>query len=481
MVSRTGWKRKEYIVINDVKARMSLERMIRLDFNKHFLIETNSGKKLHVFLQGLTILYYCYDNSNKPTAARKVIDDPVIDYDIKIAADGNLHLICLTADGGFKYYYGKIGEKLLGTYLALIDLKNTLIQNLSLIIAGNNIHIFRTITTPDNPAFSKIIHSIWNGCEWREHFLGKITTTDNTPSIVIDKDRQDNVHLWYSSMVRYGYCQTFYKRFNSTYLIWSETENLDLSENTEKIYALIDPNDTLHFLSSNLNQNTSQLQYRRLQNATRSNNNWGLPHVLTSSLDANCRPFIVFNKQAICVVWVENKRFYKSVSIDSGVSWGKPEIIETSGNTTIVPYLYNNPADYKHIKAPYTLGITEPELSVMLENLTDIPAHEEPRAPELPLPAEQEVKVIDNEVVLLNVMESIANMVGELQNNYQKLTEKNEKTNELVKSFLKKIEDIETKQSEIFNLLNKYQIELTELSNQIEKQKALGIFGKLFS
>ncbi|KJS00162.1 MAG: hypothetical protein VR68_07540 [Peptococcaceae bacterium BRH_c4a] len=356
--------------------------------SQHFLVKTKAGDLLDIYAGNSSVIYKIYRPGYKsPLAAQALIDDLIFDYDVKIDAHDNIHLVCITRGGELKYYVGQLGKVWNSTHLASLDMKSRHYRYLSLLVAGGKVHLFWLTASPMNSFIWSILHSFWNGREWREQQAGEIIAGKYVPPYAVDTDSQENLHLLYSCATGNKQYEAFYKRFNSDFDLWSHTERLPVQENAQSLFSLVDRYDNLHLLCSGPvgRENKNQISYRSRKNLTKLSGLWEPAKALSRSADGNIQPFLLCNENSLIALWKEKNQFISLRSEDHGTAWLRPEPINFPGKGVFMSYCSNYPPEAGRKKVPFLVGVSEPRLLMVIDDLTDIVPRQQGPAQEAPV------------------------------------------------------------------------------------------------
>lgn len=356
--------------------------------SQHFLVKTKAGDLLDIFAGNSSVIYRIYRPGHKsPLAAQALIEDLVFDYDVKIDANDNIHMVCITRGGELKYYVGQLGKAWNSTQLAAMDMKSRHYRYLSLLVVGGKVHLFWLSASPLNSFIWSILHSFWNGREWREQQVGEIIAGKYVPPYVVDTDSQENLHLLYSCAAGGKQYEAFYKRFNSNFDLWSHTERLSVQENAQSLFALVDRYDTLHILCSGPigRENKNQVSYRSKKNLTRLSGLWEPAKALSKSAEGNSQPFLLYNENSLIALWKEKNQYVSLRSEDHGTTWLRPEPINFPGKGVFMSYCSNYPTEAGRKKVPFLVGVSEPRLLMVIDDLADIVPRQQAPAQEAPV------------------------------------------------------------------------------------------------
>ncbi|GBF32453.1 hypothetical protein DCCM_0649 [Desulfocucumis palustris] len=338
---------------------------------QHCLLKTSAGEIWDIFLENNLLKYRFFAAGYQyPPAPETMIDTAVVDYSAVIDTSDNLHLVCILKTGELKYYIGHPGRNWNSTVLAEFDTKAQYLRYLTLLLTPKRVHIFLLTSSMMNSFIWAIMHSFWNGKEWKDQQIGEIVAGKYVAPFSVDKDSQENMHFIYTSAVGGRYFEAHYKKFNKDFDLWSHTEKMsNLPDNVLEVFGLIDKNDTLHVAASGINggDNKPNISYRKRKNVIKHNNPWENMIIISNSLKNAGRPMLSYRDNDLYVFWREQTHFMYSLSRDWGASWNRPAVADMSGRPAVFSFKSNYYLEADRVKIPLVPGASGSVLQMFVD------------------------------------------------------------------------------------------------------------------
>ncbi|MCL5057289.1 MAG: hypothetical protein M1130_04685 [Actinobacteria bacterium] len=337
---------------------------------QHYLLKTKSGEVWVIYLENQTLLYkYFPPGRHYATSPATLVDLPVLEYSTVIDSSDNIHLVCITKSGELKYFVGKPGSAMNSTVLAEFDLKAQKLKHITLLLTAKRVHIFHLITSTVNSFIWAVMHSFWNGREWKDQQIGEIIAGKKVPPYTVDKDSRENIHLIFTSAHGGKFFEAQYKKFNKLYDLWSHTERINnLPENTPEVFSLVDRNDNLHLMTCGFSavDNKVKICYCLRKEVSRNSSSWEPVITIHRPAQAAAWPLLSCRDNTIYGLWREQSGYMFSRSEDGGLSWSYPAPVNLAGKSALLSYNSNYPPDAGRIKIPLFPGMAGSTVNLAL-------------------------------------------------------------------------------------------------------------------
>jgi hypothetical protein len=365
---------------------------------QHYLLKARSGEVWDIYRENQTLLYkFFLPGYHFPPTPVVLVDLPVLEYSAVIDSSDNIHLVCITKSGELKYFVGKPGSIMNSTVLAEFDMKLQNLNHLTLLLTAKRVHIFHLITSTVNSFVWAIMHSFWNGREWKDQQIGEIIAGRKVPPYSVDKDSQENIHLIFTSAHGGKFFEAHYKKFNKMYDLWSHTERIsNLPDNTPEVFGLIDNNDNLHLIACGLSNKDNKLKIScsRRKDASKNTARWEPAINIHSPKQGAARPLLSCRDNTIYGFWREQSGYMSSKSEDSGSSWSLPESVSLAGKSVLLSYSSNFQPEAGRWKIPLIPGTVDITARLALyEDFQPIPPPKLPEKTVISVLPPEEVKV----------------------------------------------------------------------------------------
>ncbi len=352
---------------------------------QHWLLKTRAGDIWDIFLENNLLRYRFFAAGYQfPPVPETLVGTPVIDYSAIIDASDNLHLACILKSGELKYYIGYPGRNWNSTVLAEFDTKAQYLRYLTLMLTSKRVHIFLLTSSMMNAFVWAIMHSFWNGKEWKEQHIGEIISGKNIAPFSVDKDSQENIHFIYTSAVGGKNVEPYYKKFNKNFDLWGHTETISqMPDNTLEVFGLVDRKDTFHVIASGVSgaENRPNITYRRRKEITKHNNPWENMVTISNSLSGTSRPMLSYRDSNLFALWREQTQFMYSVSHDWGSGWSRAASVDMAGRPVLITFRSNSLRDVGRTNIPLVPGTSGSVVQMFLDE--DKQLFPPPVAPEM--------------------------------------------------------------------------------------------------
>ena len=338
---------------------------------QHWLLKTRAGDIWDIFLENNLLRYRFFTAGYQfPPAPETLVGTPVIDYSAIIDASDNLHLACILKSGELKYYIGCPGRNWNSTVLAEFDTKAQYLRYLTLMLTSKRVHIFLLTSSMMNAFVWAIMHSFWNGKEWKEQHIGEIISGKNIAPFSVDKDSQENIHFIYTSAVGGRNVEPYYKKFNKNFDLWGHTETIaQMPDNTLEVFGLVDRKDTFHVIASGISgaENRPNITYRRRKEITKHNNPWENMVTISNSFNGTSRPMLSCRDSNLFALWREQTQFMYSVSHDWGSGWSRAASVDMAGRPVLITFRSNSLRDVGRTNIPLVPGTSGSVVQMFLD------------------------------------------------------------------------------------------------------------------
>lgn len=334
--------------------------------NSVYIIDNISYDNLLCFYLHNKTLYYS-KNRNHNKESIRIIDDVKI-FDLCIAAEQKVHILCVINSGELTYlvFQNDICNK---KVLQSFPKEANSIDQIKILAVDNAIHIFynfriigKNISNYNYKSF--IIHSCKTEYQWMQSYIGTFHQSIS-PNFFVDIDLNKTLHFFYLSINQkpQSINSLVFPKYKAK---WLRAKNIEFNTNNiELLNVFNDSNDKIHCIYNNVN---SMEIYHQCINTSKAFQN---PHLLVDGKAIGSLEFNIFevNKQ-IWISWLSENHIYYIYSENFGETW--TDVSEyTTDKTKKIKYFF---VDYNSnvTKMISTFGFID-DLEVFILGINEIP------------------------------------------------------------------------------------------------------------
>ncbi len=340
-------------------------------YNDRSSIVTDSFGNIYYveYREEVLILFYFDCNSDK-VEKKEITNNLLGEYDVAIKNDDSIYLIYQGIDRHLYLFVINNGES---EVVRITEVPVSNVYNLSLILDGEEIHIFYNILANEEKRNYNIYHHHFANEDWNT----TVVADTNVLNILNPINLIYNMGILY--IVFYDLVDTeeiFIKSYDTVKQIWNDKIRLTYDSNTKLYLDTLLENNTMHLTYSRYVGGNLEIVYSKFN--IEGNNFNKVKESILSNRENGSYPTLVKYQDKLWVIWVEYDSLLSCYSTDNGDNWRGIYLWRETKSVDFVRYKYTT-SIMKSInkKLNYSFGKIYPEITFLgfgpLENVIEIP------------------------------------------------------------------------------------------------------------
>ena len=338
--------------------------------DKSSIITDSLGNIYNVECREGVITGFCFNCYSEEIEEKEIANNVLEEYDVAIRNDDCIHVIYQGYD---RHLYLSVIVNGESQVVRITETPISNVFNLSLLLDGDEIHIFYNILVNEEERNYRIYHHHYSNNHWNT------TVVEDTRVLNI----LNPINLIYERgklfIVFYDLVETeeiFIKSYDTVEQIWTDKIRLTYDPRTKLYLDTLLENNTLHLTYSRYVEGNLAIVYVKFN--VEGNNFNRVKESILSNVENGSYPTLIKYLDKLWVIWVEYESILSRYSIDNGENWSSIYKWKESKSVDFVRYKYSEYYTKEvNKKLNYSFGIVHPDLTFLgfgpLENIDEVP------------------------------------------------------------------------------------------------------------